>query len=350
MPLSRPTLGELRTRVIGDLAGRTDGKAYLRRTVERVLGPVVAGVAHGLYGAIEWAEKQQLPATADEEALVRWGEMLGVARIGGTRAAAGEVTASAVPGTVVPAGTRWRSDQGVLLYVPTATPIAGETGTVPVEAVAPGDAGNVGVNELVTVVSPVAGLAPRGTVSTALVGGAGLEDLEAYRARVVGALRQPPRNGGPGDYRAWALEVPGVAEAWEYGHRAGVGTVTVAITTSGAGRIPSPALVTAVQQHIDARRPLDVRAVYVRAPIARPVNLTMTLAPATTATRDEVVAALTQLFGETAPGVAVSRSVLDEAISLAPSETAHEVTLVSSLSPGPLELLTLGTVTVVGVP
>lgn len=350
MALSRPTLGELRARIIGDLSGRTAGKAFLRRSIERVLGSVVAGVAHGLYGAIEWAEQQQLPATAEEEALVRWGALLRVPRIAGTNAAAGIVSIDAAPGTIVEAGTRLRTDQGVLLYVTERTTITGTSGPLPVAAVETGAAGNVGVGELVSVVSPVAGLSPRGEVTTELVGGAGLEDLEAYRARVVAALRQPPRNGGPGDYRAWALEVPGVSEAWEYAHREGVGTVTIAITTAEATRIPSAALVSDVQQYIDARRPLDVRAVYVRAPIARPVDISLTLSPATFAARDEVVAALEQLFAETAPGVAVSRSVLDEAISLAPSERAHEVTLISSLVPAPLELLTLGTVTVAGVP
>jgi uncharacterized phage protein gp47/JayE len=356
--MTRPTLAQLRTRVLGDLAGRTEGKAFLRRSVEGVLAPVLAALAHGLHGKIEWAERQQLPATADEAALVRWGKMLDVPRTGGTRAVSGQLSLTGTPGAAVPAGTAFRASNGAVMTTLADAVLGANPTTVGVEAREPGAAGNtVPADVAVSAVSAVAGMASDAVVTTPLTGGADLEDLELYRARVLDVMpvEEAPRGGGPGDYRRWAKEVAGVTEAWEWPHRAGVGTVTVVITRDvelpggQIARIPDPGFVALVQQHIDAKRPLDMRAVYVRAPIATPVNMTLRIVPTTIACRDEVLVELRRLFGETAPDVALSRSVLDEAISAAPSETSHEITSITTLEPGALGLLTLGTVTFEGI-
>ena len=54
MSYTRPTLAEIISRVVGDISSRTQGSAFLKRSVERVLAYVVGGVAHGLYGYLEW--------------------------------------------------------------------------------------------------------------------------------------------------------------------------------------------------------------------------------------------------------------------------------------------------------
>lgn len=352
--MQRPTLAELRTRILSDLAGRTEGRAYLRRSVEAVLAPVLAGLAHGLYGAVEWAVDQQLPSTADELALVRWGQLLGVTRSGGTRASGGQVLLTGQAGTRIVAGTNLRTASGALLATVADVVLTSSPTAVGVAAIEVGTGGNVGQGELVTVATTVRGLDAQATVSVASTGGAGLEDLERYRGRVLDELRRPPRGGGPGDYRAWALEVPGVSAAWEYAHRAGVGTVSVAITRDQPSgdtidRIPDPAFVATVQAHLDAKRPLDVRAVYVRAPIAQPVNMTIDLVPKTTANRDAVLVELRRLFHELEPMTALPLSLVDEAISSAPTETSHVITSIGSLVPGDWRLLTLGTVTFTGI-
>jgi uncharacterized phage protein gp47/JayE len=352
--MQRPTLAELRTRILSDLAARTAGRAYLRRSVEGVLAPVLAALAHGLYGAVEWAVDQQLPSSADELALVRWGQLLNVPRIGGTRATGGQVALTGAAGTRIVAGTNLRTATGTLLATTADVVLTNLPTTVAVNAIEVGTGGNVAVDELVTVQTTVRGLDSQATMTVATTGGAGLEDLELYRGRVLDALRKPPRGGGPGDYRAWALEVPGVSGAWEYPHRAGVGTVSVAITRDqpsgdSINRIPDPAFVATVQAHLDARRPLDMRAVIVRAPIAQAVNLTIDAQPKTTANREAILVELRRLFYELAPMTTLSQSLVDEAISSAPTETSHSITAIGSLVPADWRLLTLGTVTFTGI-
>ncbi|HEY6037143.1 MAG TPA: hypothetical protein VIV58_22845, partial [Kofleriaceae bacterium] len=79
MPLARPTLADLTTRIRGDIRGRLeiDG-ALLRRAMADVLGIVWAGAVHTLYGFLDWASRQLLGDTADEDMLLRLAAMYGI--------------------------------------------------------------------------------------------------------------------------------------------------------------------------------------------------------------------------------------------------------------------------------
>lgn len=346
MAYSRPSLQTLITRAIGDISSRTQGSAFIKRSVERVFGYVWAGLAHGLYGNLEWNAKQISPTTCDLAMLQAFGVWLKIPRLGATTST-GDAEFTGTNGTELPIDTVLQDDEGNTFTVVVAGTVSGGTVTVTVEADDAGVAGNLEAGATLSLVSPIAGIDDDGEVGEdGLSGGTDIEDPEDYRARILDGLRVPPSGGGPGDYETWAKEVAGVTRAWEFGKRMGVGTVSIGFVMDDRDDIiPLSGDVDDVQAYIDSVMPLDMRAAYVVAPIALPVDMTIALSPNTSDVRAQVTAELEDLFSTTDLETALPQSKIDEAISTASGEDDHEITVITSLEPGTWELLTLGDIT-----
>ena len=328
MPFERPALADLIERGQADMEARLPGSdARTRRSNLNVLARVNAGAVHGLYGYLDWIARQVFPDTADAEILDRWGAVWGVVRKPPSFAAGG-VSFSGQAGSVIPAGTelafgtsRFEIDADVVFSG------AGASGTV--TALEPGLAGNLPTGTGLVFVSPVAGVA--GTASVASPGLAGGVDAEAdtsLRARLLARIRQPAQGGAAHDYEAWALAVPGITRAWVYPEELGPGTVTVRVVTDDAvgGLIPAPDVVDAVQDYIDARRPVTARPTVV-SPVAVPLALSISVSPNTAAVRAAVEAELADLLRrEAVPGGTILLSRLREAVSIAAGEFDHMLT------------------------
>ena len=69
---SRPTLSEIVTRTRADLVSRLSADDILRRADADVYARVLAGLAHGLYGYVDWLANQIIYDTAEAEFLARW--------------------------------------------------------------------------------------------------------------------------------------------------------------------------------------------------------------------------------------------------------------------------------------
>lgn len=346
MPPPRPALELLISRITGDISSRTEGRAFLKRSVEKVFGFAIAGVAHSVYGFLESVAAELFPDTASIDGLLRWGAQRNVLRKGGSYAGGGSALCTGTNGTVIAPGTRFRAASDAIVMTQSAVTVAAGTATVALIAELPGEAGNLLEDEELTIVTSIAGLDDEATVTVSLTGGLDLELVEPYRDRVLDDLRSKHRNGAPGDYRAWALAREGVTRAWEYPHRMGLGTVAVGFVFDDRDDpIPVPGDVAAMQAWLDELKPLDMRAVYAVAPIAKPVDITLALVPATVAVDDAVRAELAGLFRDAELEEALALSVVDEAISSAAGESSHTISSISSLVPGTWEILTLGTVT-----
>lgn len=181
-----------------------------------------------------------------------------------------------------------------------------------------------------------------------LSGGADVESDEDLRSRFLSRLRQPPHGGADYDYVSWALEVPGVTRAWCYPHELGLGTVTVRfVRDADASIIPDAGEVAAVQDYLDARRPVTAQLTVV-APVAVPLNFTLTgLVPSTSTVRAAVEAELQDLiFREAVPGGTILISHLRAAISAAAGEEDHVLTSpAANVTHAAGEMATMGTVT-----
>ena len=316
---NRPPLAALVKSVRDDMISRVGDESLLRRADAEVYARVFAGALHGLYGYADWIARQILWDTCDDDTLDRWASMWLQVPRKGAAAATGAATFALAAGVTVPAGTVLQAYDGTQ-YTTTADSAAG---TAPIAATLAGAAGNRPAGQALSLVSPVAGAQTQATAGE-ISGGADVEGSDALRARLIARVRTPPDGGSATDYRAWALEVPGVTRAWVAPLEQGAGTVVVRfVRDNDASFIPGAAEVAAVQARIDARRPVTAQAIVV-APVPDPIAFRITLTPSTVAVRAAVEAELRDLLlREAAPGVTLLVSHIREAISIAAGETDH---------------------------
>lgn len=345
MPFSRPTLQQLIDRTRNDLLARLAADDVLRRADAEVYARVVAAASHALHGFIAWLAEQVIYDTAETDMLERWAGIWGIARKAAAKAT-GNVTFATSVGAVIPAGALVKAFDDVDYEVTVEGTAAGATLALPVRAVVAGAAGNRATGQTVTLVSPIAGVQASATAGE-LSGGADIEVDDAFRARFLARIQQPPHGGADFDYVAWALEIEGVTRAWCYPAELGLGTVTVRfVRDDDASPIPDGAEVAAVQAHIDALRPVTADVTVV-APTAVPLDFTLAVTPNTAAVKDAVEAELRDLLRrESEPGATLLISHLRAAISLAAGETNYVMTAPSAdVTHAVGEMATLGTLT-----
>lgn len=326
---NRPLLPELIQRVRNDVLSRLSTDDVLRRTDAEVYARVMGGVAHGLYGFIEWLSKQVIYDTAEAEYLERWCSIWGINRKVAAPAIS-TVTFTVQAGSLIPSGTLLQALDGVQYQTSADATVTVPSATATITALVPAAAGNRATGQNLTLVSPVVGVQSTATAGL-LSGGADVETDDALRARLLARIQQPPHGGASYDYTAWALEVPGVTRAWVYPAELGLGTVTVRFVRdndgTGTAIIPDTGEVAAVQAYIDARRPVTAQLTVV-APAAVPLNFTIQgLVPATLTVQAAVQAELADLLlREAVPGGIILLSHIRAAISAAAGETDYVLT------------------------
>lgn len=367
MPFARPTLTDLKGRVLSDIAQAMRLPALLRFSAEGAFGRALAGLASGLYGYLDHIARQAVPVTAVDEALHAWGALKGV-----LPKAAAKATGTAVfPGTVgavLPAGTLVVRPADGVSYRTTAdaTVAGGGTVSAPVEANEAGATGNASAGAVLVLGASVAGIASTGSAPAALTGGADEESQDAFRTRMLDAYQNPPQGGAKNDYEAWALAVPGVTRAWVAPNAMGAGTVLVRVMMDDAnaafGGFPQGTAGTAALEPRDASATGDLLAVadaiyplrpatalvYAAAPTPSPINLTIFgLQSDTAAIRAEIATALRQVFRDMGePGGTIYTNSLNAAIDSVPGVARFALLAPSSpVTVAAGQLPTLGTVT-----
>lgn len=329
----RPSLGNLVQRVRTDLLTSLSEDEVLRRSDLEVQARVQAAAWHTVLGFIEFLALQMLPDTAIGEWLERHGAWREVLRKPATKAT-GPVTLLATTGgvfpadTIIPANTRLqRSGVGDYLVV-SDTPAVGASVAVTVRAADAGAAGNALAGTKLSMVSPIAGVQSVATTGE-LSGGADIEDIEVYRARIRDFDRTPAHGGNPDDYVRWVKETPGVnvAKVWVY--RNSLGDDNHGITFIVAGRadfIPTTEEVAAVQAYVDGKKPAGAEPL-VFAPIAVPQAHTIDIVPDTPAIRGAVEDELCDFYRrEAQPAGTIHATRREEAISVAAGEAWHQST------------------------
>jgi uncharacterized phage protein gp47/JayE len=347
MPFERPTLPQLIDQGAAEFESRLPGVlARVRNSLVGVLNRVIAGGVSALYKYAEHLNDQVWPDRAAPEFLpehgARWGTpQLPAAGASGTAGFAG------IDGSAIAQGTVVQRSDAVQYATTVPGVIAAGVASIPIEAVQAGQIGNAVVGTPLTLTSPVAGVNAVAIAGTALAGGADVEAIEPWRARILTRIRKPPQGGADYDYEAWALEVPGVTRAWVYPGEQGGGTVVVRfVRDDDASIIPDAGEVAAVQAAIDAVRPVTADAIVV-APVAAPQNYTIQLLPDTAAIRAAVEAELLALYRRAAePAGTMLISQEREAISVAAGETDHVLTVPSANQAHAVgQLPMLGTIT-----
>lgn len=346
MAFQRPTLTDIIERVFSDMTSRLALQgALLRRSVVGVLARVLAGASHMLHGHLEWIAKQVIPDTADEW-LPRWAAIWNVPRRDAEFAGGPVTFTGTINGATIEAGTIVRRADGVDYATQADATITAGTATVDVLAVAAGAVGNADSGAALALLFPIAGVNSSATVAAGgIVNGSDVEDIESWRARLMARIQQPPHGGADFDYKAWALEVPGVTRAWVYPLHLGPGTVGITfVRDNDPNMIPDAPEVQAVQDHIDSKRPVTAEAV-VFAPIADDLDFTIAVTPASAAVKAAIEAELRDLLArESEPGGTLYLSRINEAISIAAGEFDHTL-----ISPSADVVMATGHLAVMGV-
>lgn len=360
MPFDSPTIAELREQARADVAAKLGLGPLLPKSVLGVLADVEAALAFGVHEHLVHVAKQSPPREeSDSESLDEWGLALGIPR-DQPQPASGDVLFSGTNSTVVPAGTALaRADGAQFALAADLTLGPGPTAGV-VQALEAGPNGNTPAATELSFTSPIAGVNSTAEVDVdGLTGGTPLQSDASYLAELRDRLSNPPLGGAVADYVLWAKEVPGVTRVFPQPALLGLGTVGVVILADDdpSGPIPPPSLVTAVQDLLDDgfHAPVGV-AVTVYAPIAVPLDPTIELIGIdTAAVRAAVAANLESLLRSglrndgtavNAPGATIPLSLIREAISTAPGEDDHDLTLPAAdvvLADG--EIAVLGTIT-----
>lgn len=325
MPFARPELIELRRRNKQDIMGRLKGTdALLRWNNLSIVGEVQAGMAHLLYGRLEWSFRQMFPDTAEGEFLERWASIWNVPRREAKKAS-GRASWPADPSTAIPTRAIVSRGDGVRYIVQTGGSVIDGEITVTLDAELFGARGNADPGVQLTLQTTINNVSPLGrALPPGLAGGYDGEEDDQLLVRLLARIRQPPRGGARHDYVFWAMEVPGVTRAWCYPLEDGPGTAAtrfmmddVRLDNNG---IPTPADVALVQAHIDEYRPITAINTPVHAPIEAPLDVVIAqLEPDTPEIRGNIQTELRYLMRrETAPGEELYQNRIFAAINAAP--------------------------------
>ena len=205
---NRPSLADLINRTTNDVFQRLQQDNVLRRADAQVYARVLAGVAHGLYGFIEWISRQIIIDTAEAEFLERWASIWGVQRLAATPAT-GTITFTVAPGAAdIPAGTLVQTLDGTQFQTTADITVSGLQATTTVTAVAPSAASNGYAGQTANLVTPVLGVQTAAVLGL-LAGGGDLESDDSLRERLLNRIQQPPQGGDANDYGQWTLATPG---------------------------------------------------------------------------------------------------------------------------------------------
>jgi uncharacterized phage protein gp47/JayE len=294
MPYARPTLTALRNLAVQDIttSGVPGLDGLLRNAVLRVLAWCMAGLAYSLYGYLDWIALESVPFTATDEYLAAWAALIGIYRKDSTPAI-GVAAFTGSPGSVVPEGTPLSRQDGTP-YSTTAAGTVDTSGNVQVPFIADinGAATNCDDGTPISLTG-VPGVNAGGVTVGPTTGGSDQETDAELRTRMLAKYAAPPQGGSANDFAQWAMEVPGVTRAFVQPNGLGAGTVIVRPMfddvnaaeggfpqgTDGCASEETRGPTAAgdqltVAEHIWPVQPVT-SLVYVMAPVALPINVTL---------------------------------------------------------------------------
>lgn len=353
--LVRPSISEIRERVQADIETRLTGiGSLLRRSVLKVLAVVVSGIAHLIYGYIDYQAQQIFASTASENSLEVMANEWGISKSAATYAS-GSGTATGTAGTIIPSGSSLQNSDGYIYLTDEAYTIgAGLSVTISFTSKYAGADYNEDAGVSLTFVSPITGVNSSVTIdSDGVTGGSDSEENDELREKILTRKRLPPHGGTDDDYVAWMKEVSGVTRAWCFSQFNGNGTVGLAFVYDNNSTVLPDSdnaddMLDYIEEHIDpvsgetVGAPLgalpgifimsssgmvssgSVDSSYVFA--EDPVTLTIQLYPNTATVQEAVLDEIEAIIlSDGGPGQTLRLSRISEAIGNAVGEEYHKI-------------------------
>lgn len=343
MPYARPTLAQLQTQVLQDIAAALEGSdPLLRFSNLNITGIALANLMQLVYGYLDWISQQAVPVTSSGEFLLAWAALKNVFQEPAEQAT-GSVSFPGTNGVELESGTPITRGDGVPYTTTSTATVTGGAVTVTAQCNADptgltGAFGNCAEGTTFTLGTSIDGIQSGGTAATAFTDGVDIESEDSVMTRMLQAYQNVPQGGDAQDYVAWALAVPGVTRAWCNPYGMGAGTVVVYTmfddTEAAFGGFPQGVSgvatnepratpiatedLLAVANAIYETQPVTA-LVYSYAPVANPINYTFTGTSSwSAATKTAVLAAINSVYLQY--GAPVTTSIPEIDISLINSE------------------------------
>lgn len=323
LPITRPTLRELITRIQGDVATDTGSQdVYRRGTFARGMSRAAAAAIHGVYGFAARVLGELLPTSAVDWGVVRWASMLGITRIPAVAAVHTATITFTGSATVSAGAVATRSDGTEYTLAANVTRGSAGTATGTWTASVAGAAGSLDVGDILTLSTPVANVTSAMTVASEVTAGADIETLAALNVRNMERLASPPQGGAEADYIAWSkAHSATIRRVWVTPSTPYLGAVSVLFAVEGTGSdmIPSGGLVTSLQAYLRTLAPVQTaELVFVAAPVGRAIDMTISLDPDNSTVQGYVEDELYAMFAEWAgtPGGTLELDDIRNAIRL----------------------------------
>lgn len=246
----------------------------------------LAAAITDVHAHVKATQNDLLPDTSEGDMLARWATIRGVVKKGATPARkASALRVYGVAASAVPVDTQLRHEASGLLFKIATADVVGPGGYVDADVVAidTGSQTRLSAGEILRFVGGApAGLEEDAELQISLdEDGEDEESDGALRLRVLARFSSPPLGGAAADYVQWALEETGIAAAYAYPLRAGLGTVDLAALHAGSGatRVLSAPEVAELQAAIDEKRPAGMKAFRVLQVVATAVNVEVLYTP-----------------------------------------------------------------------
>ncbi|MFT8896776.1 MAG: baseplate J/gp47 family protein [Acetobacter sp.] len=317
-------------------------------SLEQVLAGVTALEMAGVYRYVrDWCLELMVTTATEAGLLSQHAIQWDTPRIP-AQAAVGNVQMTLPPtaaSVLVPINQALTVD-GSINWLVTAetTVVSGATTTVPVRASATGAGGNLAAGTSLTAVTPIAGVTAIVVDSSGIAGGAAIEAVEAWRSRIIAAIRNPPGGGTASDYERWA-QAAGAAYVNVIPQWLGAGTVGIVVAM--AGRVaPTTSELAQIATYLTDRSRLVVRANIILLPVTIVTqNVTLSITPDTVENRADVQAALASYFNGLGIGDTIYHSQLEAAVASVTGVTSNLVTTpAANVSLAGNQMAALGTI------
>lgn len=314
MALTRPSYTAISANLYTDLSTGLGTVPIARFSILGSLGRALARALDGVYGYVDGTFLNAVPWSARGPAQDAWAALWGVTRMA-PASASGAASFQFNAAAVLPAGSTFVGANTVS-YTSTSDVIATAAGTYSVQLSTPttGIITNAVAGSIITLSTPVANVVPVGTIVT-LTGGLDAQTDAGLFAEAQQIRSGPPQGGSQLDYVRWALASNAVTRSWVQPTPLQPGNVIVYIMLDNNANNGFPVgsngtasednrgtaasgdqLITAEFIYAPYRRPVTA-FVQVVAPVAQPINITLTncnppLGATTTPIYAAVVAAL----------------------------------------------------------
>lgn len=257
-----PTRAQLKAQILADLEASDTTSALLPVAVWDVLAGALAGAQYLLNVLGLWLYKQIFTISMDDDALTARGAEFGLIQ-GVATEWKGTTTATGVDGTIIASG-KLCTYNGLAYEVETTAEITGGSIAVALKSLGIGDTQNRNNGDLLSWSTPQTGLDAISTVASTTQEAQDAETKASFRSEILARQRNKPQGGAIPDFNQWAKEVPGIGENFTFRPAPGfVNVLPLTDEVDPVDRIPSPTLLTAVEDYIndDFRYPFGRPAV-----------------------------------------------------------------------------------------